>query len=80
MVAPALAADTTSCASAPGVLRQAAATADAAKADKALRLVAVGEKLCAAGGRGEAAKKFTAAARALDTDLATIPANAPSAQ
>lgn len=61
------------CTTAPASLRAAASNADAAKAEKALRLVVLGEKLCAAGGRGEATKKFAAAAKALDTDLASLP-------
>jgi len=78
--APALAVDATTCTTTPASLRSMAATADADKSEKALRLVAIGEKLCAAGGRGEAAKKFSAAARALDTDLAAVATKTASAQ
>jgi hypothetical protein len=61
------------CATAPSTLRELAGSAEPAKAEKALRLVSLGEKLCAAGGRGEATKKFAAAAKALDTNLAALP-------
>jgi hypothetical protein len=69
---PAVAAPSGVCTTAPEQIRTAAAAADAEKATKALRFVAVGEKLCEAGGRGEAAKKFAAAAKALGTDLAAL--------
>ncbi len=78
--APAFAVDAKSCATTPAALRGIASNADADKSAKALRLVVVGEKLCAAGNRGEAAKKFAAAARALDTDLAVLAAPAVIAQ
>jgi len=60
------------CVIAPDALRTAAASADAAKAKQALRLVTLGEKLCEANGRGEATKKFAAAARVLNTDMAAL--------
>lgn len=78
--APAFAIDAKSCVTTPSALRGIASSADAAKSAKALRLVAVGEKLCAAGNRGEAAKKFAAAAGTLDTDLAVLAAPAVIAQ
>ena len=69
---PALAADTT-CAQAPAQIRAAAVNAAPDQARKALAMVATGEKICAEGGRFEAAKKFAAAAKALGTDLASLP-------
>jgi hypothetical protein len=72
LAAPALAVDAETCTTTPAALRTLAAGAEPAKAAKALRLVSVGEKLCAAGGRGEAAKKFAAAAKALDTESAAV--------
>jgi hypothetical protein len=71
LAAPAMA-GANPCDTAPASLRALAGNAEADKAKKALRLVLVGERLCAAGGRGEAAKKFAAAAKALDTDLAAL--------
>lgn len=76
---PAMAADNT-CATAPAQIRSIATTAEPGQARKALSLVNVGEKLCAAGGRGEAAKKFSAAAKALGTDMAALTTAAPTAQ
>ena len=70
--APVHAAAENPCTSAPAALRAVAAAAEPDKAKKALRLVTTGERLCAAGGRGEAAKKFAAAAKALDTDMAAL--------
>ena len=68
---PAMAADTV-CATTPAQIRTIAATAQPDQARKALGLVNIGEKLCAAGGRGEAGKKFSAAAKLLGTDLAAL--------
>lgn len=59
------------CASAPGALRALAATADAGVQRKALRDIQLGEALCEARNRPEAARKFRAAAAALGTDLQT---------
>ncbi|GGE04946.1 hypothetical protein GCM10011529_09140 [Polymorphobacter glacialis] len=74
---PALAAS--SCDTAPAQIRQLAAVAQPDQARKALTLVNVGEKLCEAGGRGEASKKFSAAAKVLGTDMAALN-TAPTAQ
>jgi hypothetical protein len=68
------------CVTAPGQIRAIATTADADKARKALNLVNVGEKLCEAGARNEAGKKFSAAAKALGTDMAALTSAAPTAQ
>ncbi|MBC7505421.1 MAG: hypothetical protein H7267_06825 [Sandarakinorhabdus sp.] len=77
--APAMAADST-CTRTPAQIRTLAVTsADASSIRKALTLVSVGEKLCDAGARNEAGKKFSAAAKLLGTDLAAINA-APTAQ
>ncbi len=77
--APAMAADST-CTRTPAQIRTLAVTrADANSIRKALTLVSVGEKLCDAGARNEAGKKFSAAAKLLGTDLAAINA-APTAQ
>jgi hypothetical protein len=76
---PAMAADAATCSTAPAQIRTAAATAQPDQARKALSLVNVGEKLCAAGGRAEAGKKFSAAAKALGTDMASL-TSAPTAQ
>ncbi len=70
--APAFAVDANVCKSTPSAIRSAAASAQPEQAKKALKLVSVGEKLCEAGGRGEAVKKFSAAAMALGTDLAAL--------
>ncbi len=71
--APALASPSPSevCAVAPGALRTLAATADASVQRKALRDIALGEQLCEARNRPEAARKFRAAATLLGTDLQT---------
>jgi hypothetical protein len=79
LAAPAFAIDAETCTTTPAALRDRAAGADPAKAEKALRLVSVGEKLCAAGGRGEAAKKFAAAGKALDTESAAVASGGNSA-
>lgn len=75
---PAMAAGANACNTAPAQIRSLAATAQPDQARKALNLVNVGEKLCEAGGRNEAAKKFSAAAKALGTDMASL--TAPVAQ
>ncbi|OYU14793.1 MAG: hypothetical protein CFE37_09315 [Alphaproteobacteria bacterium PA4] len=76
---PAVAAGTNVCTTAPAQIRTLAATAQPEQAKKALGLVSTGEKLCEAGGRNEAGKKFAAAARALGTDMAAL-GTAPTAQ
>ncbi len=76
---PAFAADAT-CASAPARIRTIAASAQPDQARKALGLVSLGEKLCAEGGRFEAGKKFSAAAKVLGTDMAALQSAAPTAQ
>ena len=75
---PAMAANAGTCATAPAQIRTIAATAQPDQARKALNLVNVGEKLCEAGGRNEAAKKFSAAAKVLGTDMAAL--STPAAQ
>lgn len=72
----AIAAPAAVCETTPAQLRTAAAaaTADAATQRKALSLVTTGEHLCAADAKFEAKKKFAAAARALNVDLAALPA------
>jgi hypothetical protein len=77
--APAMAADAT-CTTTPGAIRTLiTTTTDADSARKATSLVKVGEKLCEAGARNEAGKKFSAAAKLLGTDLAALN-SAPTAQ
>lgn len=77
---PALAVDASACTTSPTAIRNAATSAQPEQAKKALRLVSVGEKLCEAGGRSEAGKKFAAAAKALGTDLAALTTATASAQ
>ena len=60
------------CDAAPAALRAAAAQAEAVAQRKALADVTVGEKLCEAGNRFEATRKFRTAARTLKLDLATL--------
>jgi hypothetical protein len=76
---PALAGDAETCAVAPTKLRTLAAGADAEAARKAERNIALGEALCDARNRNEAAKKFNLAAKSLGTELATVMASANSA-
>lgn len=76
---PAAAAPSTVCTTTPAQIRAIAATAAPEQARKALGLVNTGEKLCEAGGRNEASKKFAAAAKVLNTDYAVLTA-APTAQ
>lgn len=76
---PAMAAPANVCTTAPAQIRTASTTAEPAKAKKALNLVNVGEALCEAGARNEANKKFSAAAKALGTDMAAL-TSAPTAQ
>lgn len=70
--APSFASSAETCAVAPAKLRAIAATQDADVQRKALRNVDLGESLCEARNRSEAAKKFNLAAKALGTDLATV--------
>ena len=77
--APALAADST-CVTAPAQIRTLAASAQPEQARKALSLVSTGEKLCDAGGKNEAGKKFSAAAKVLGTDMAALTTVSASAQ
>jgi hypothetical protein len=77
---PAMAADAGICATAPGQIRTVATNAQPDQARKALNLVNVGEKLCEAGARNEAGKKFSAAAKVLGTDMAALTSAAPTAQ
>ena len=77
--APAMAADST-CATAPAQIRTLAASAQPEQARKALSLVSTGEKLCDAGGKNEAGKKFSAAAKLLGTDMAALTNVSASAQ
>jgi hypothetical protein len=79
---PAIAAstDNSTCTSAPAQLRTLAASADPTKARKALSLVNTGVALCdTVGGRNEGAKKLSAAAKVLGTDMAAL-GTAPTAQ
>ena len=77
---PAMAADAGTCVTAPAQIRTASATAQPDQVKKALNLVNVGEALCEAGARNEANKKFSAAAKALGTDMAALTTAAPTAQ
>jgi hypothetical protein len=76
---PAMAGGTNSCATAPAQIRSASTSAQPDAAKKALHLVNVGEALCKEGARNEANKKFSAAAKALGTDMAAL-TSAPTAQ
>lgn len=69
--APAMAA-ADACGAAPDKLRAIAATTDAATQAKAVRNINMGEALCEARNKVDAAKKFNLAAKALGTDLATV--------
>ena len=69
---PAMAAGAT-CTTTPIQIRSLVSTStDTDSARKALSLVNVGERLCDAGARNEAGKKFAAAAKLLGTDLASL--------
>lgn len=70
--APAFAAGAETCAVAPAKLRALSANVDAAAAKKAERNIALGEALCDARNRSEAAKKFNLAAKSLGTELAAV--------
>jgi hypothetical protein len=73
------AASAEACAVAPAKLRTLAASAEADAAKKAERNIALGEALCDARNRSEAAKKFNLAAKALGTELATVMASTTTA-
>jgi hypothetical protein len=80
VAAPAFAAgDAQTCSVAPVKLRTLAAGADAETARKAERNIALGEALCDARNRSEAAKKFNLAAKSLGTELATVMSTETSA-
>lgn len=80
VAAPAVAGgDAQTCAVAPVKLRTLAAGADAEAARKAERNIALGEALCDARNRSEAAKKFNLAAKSLGTELATVLSTATTA-
>ena len=64
---------------APAKLRAMTANAQPQAAKKAERNIALGEALCEARNRSEAAKKFNLAAVALGTDLAAVMTPAASA-
>ncbi|WP_374388756.1 hypothetical protein [Sandaracinobacter sp.] len=72
VAAPALANDAETCAVAPVKLRTLAASAQPEAARKAERNIALGEALCDARNRSEAAKKFNLAAKSLGTELAAV--------
>ena len=60
------------CDTTPGQLRAAGASAPAVAQQRAAILISTGEHLCADQARAEAAKKFAAAARILNVDMATL--------
>ncbi len=66
------AASSETCDTAPARLRAIAATADADAQRKAGRNIDLGELLCKARNKSDAAKKFSLAAKALGTDLASV--------
>jgi hypothetical protein len=71
---PAMAAEGT-CTTTPAQIRSLAASAPSVdNAKKALHLTTVGEQLCEQGARYEAGKKFSAAAKLLGTDMASLTA------
>lgn len=67
------------CADAPAQLRAASNTAPIDAQKRAAMLITTAEHLCADRANGEAAKKFAAAARALNLDMAALPATTVSA-
>jgi hypothetical protein len=77
--APAAASNAETCAVAPTKLRALAAGADADAARKAERNIALGEALCDARNRSEAARKFNLAAKSLGTELAAVMTDAATA-
>lgn len=68
------------CDTTPGQLRSAATAAPATAQARAAILIATGEHLCVDQARGEAAKKFAAAARILGVDMASLGTAAPAGQ
>lgn len=80
LAAPVLAAgNAETCAVAPTKLRALAVGADADVARKAERNIALGQALCDARNRSEAARKFNLAAKTLGTELAVVMTNATTA-
>ena len=79
LAAPVLASDADTCAVAPVKLRTLAASAQPEAARKAERNIALGEALCDARNRSEAAKKFNLAATSLGTELAVVMTNQANA-
>ena len=77
--APAAANSAEACSTAPAKLRAMATTQDAEVQRKAVRNISLGESLCEARNRSEAAKKFNLAAKAMGTDLATVMASGATA-
>ena len=73
---PAAAGVAVSCTATPAQIRTLAAAKGGEDATKAVKLVATGEKLCAADAKFEAGKKFAAAAKLLGTELAALNATA----
>ncbi len=73
------AAQSTACDVAPAKLRAMAEGADASAQRKAVRNINLGEALCEARNRADAAKKFNLAAKALGTDLAAVMASSETA-
>jgi hypothetical protein len=69
---PAAAATKVNCQATPAQIRTLADAKGGDEAAKALKLVATGEKLCAADAKYEAGKKFAAAAKLLGTELAAL--------
>lgn len=69
--APAFAASV-NCKATPAQIRTLADAKGGEGAEKALKLVTTGEKLCAADAKFEAGKKFAAAAKLLGTELAAL--------
>jgi len=65
-------AGTEACTEAPAKLRSLAAAASSDAQRKAERNIRLGEALCEARNRQEAARKFSLAARTLGTELATV--------
>lgn len=78
LATPAFAARESACAAAPQI-RSAAASAQPAQAEKALRAVATAEKLCEAGNDHAAKDKIEVAMKALGTTQASLAAAAPAA-
>jgi hypothetical protein len=75
---PATAGAAVSCTATPAQIRTLADAKGGEEGAKALKLVATGEKLCAADAKFEAGKKFAAAAKLLGTELAALSTSATS--